>query len=182
MAHVNRNHQLVWLAKRDVLTREQMVEYMRRQWPASEALRQALADTAVSWQHALTDLPAGGRADREDEPTSNVRQRSDQASYDRDASPSTNPRPTKKRKGGGKGKDKGKGGKGNKGGGGRSSIVTTLRGGVQICGAYNLGKCDNEKKCPHQAKHICNKALRGGQACAGKHPRAAPGTKNCQRE
>jgi len=149
--------QLAWLERKDRMTRGVMAGLVRQQFPAQEALKQALVDTAADWTTLKGREVVGAHAGLVD-PDHGSGGSSSTPPWLKGAKGAVSKAPGKsaKAKGDSKGKAKGKGSKG----GVTSKIgkmASTTKDGHKICGAFNAAKgcVANVQKCPQWGKHIC---------------------------
>ena len=137
---------LAWYRDRDIATRTRMMETMRPplMLSAGEALTQALDYLRNEWRPAHIPLGGGGNSSNRDDNRSRSR-------------------------GGGGGKGSNRRERTNQ----NNNTASCLKGGQQLCSAYNSGKCArDERKCPQKKLHKCNFRLPDGTACGKKHNRA----------
>jgi hypothetical protein len=148
------NSSLKWLEDRDTATRKRMVMHMRRGWPASEALQEAIVESKLDWEppQLMHHRPQGD--DSEQPPK----------------------RPRKAQEGGQPAKQD-SGSQRSAKGGGKPAVrtATTLSGGLRLCKPFNddRGCTAHEKDCPTKSKHLCDRILDSGRICAKPHPRCS---------
>ena len=140
-----------WARDNDQLTRTAMMEKMRLGWPAGEALAHALDFHRQDWKPTKADRRRPRSFSRSPHHSRRKRDR-----YAR--SPESHARETPPTRGGR-----------NPGGG--VECVSMLKGGKQLCAAWNRGKCT--EPCPRKQFHECNFRLPNGSACRKRHRRIA---------
>ena len=145
---------LQWLRTRDERTRKIMAQLINEDWPGSEALADAMRQTAHLWE--MEDRTVAAPSDADEHPP---RQRPPRRS------PSV-------RRGAGGSNGKG-GGKATKGGG--SSLQGVRQATFddnkrKICGTFNskVGCTSREHQCPKKARHCCNFKHADGSTCEGR--------------
>ena len=174
----NEFEMLDWWCKKDLLTRTLMANYIRDKYPAGEALKHALRDSAGDWSIVMAGELQGEHdsvveATGTSEPMAVYHptwtdhsggQGGGGTSYGGVKPGGFADRSTGKKKGKGKAKQEGKGGgkkgggkEGSKGGKTRGQIASRTRSGEKLCGAFNgkRGCKRNGTDCPQQAVHRC---------------------------
>ena len=151
---------LHWWRTRDETVRTEMAALVNDQWPAGEALKEAVKANAHHWEmaDAVVAAPEDGDEDVDMEPRHGARPQ--QA-----AGKGRGKRP---RVGGGSSS------RGSQGGGSFHMVngrairkITTDSRGTKYCGAWNSerGCTRNQADCPQEAVHACNVSVAKGKAC-----------------
>jgi hypothetical protein len=177
------SEQLPWLERKDRLTRSIMAGFVRERWPAGEALRKALIDTASDWSYVRSSEVIS---------THQARMGLDTGLHFQNTTPfqkgkggkatGISTRVPRSRKGG-----NGKGGNGSAKGGGKAKfnsgaakVASTQPGsGKKICGAFNSKKgCrSGQKGCPNWGEHVCG-VMENGRMCGATNHGASSHSKH----
>ncbi len=137
-----------WMIERDHLTRGKVATLMRRGFPGTEALKQALMETYLDWRTPNSRVSSPPKSSQPSE--SSGQRRGTRRGRSRSPKVPNRELPEEERA--------------------KIQTVSTLPGGIKLCKAFNDKRGCNNKRC--EDAHRCDIRMPNGKGCGGQHPRA----------